>query len=101
MIEGNITETTSILPMGIPPAYGTMGGANSVQDLLAGVDLQFQRMDPALRIEEALKDVASDKRILVAACGPRSLTDVIKDTTERIGKVSDCILDTHCEGFDG
>lgn len=90
-----------MLPNGLAPTYGTLPRTDFFQYVLTGVNIRFQKMDPALSISEAVDGVPGDGRILVAACGPTSLMNEIKDTTERIERNSCHVIDIHCEDFEG
>lgn len=101
MVQRDINEITPILTKGSSHTYESIQRVEGLQETLAGVNFKFERMEAGPTVEEAIGEVADAERVLVAACGPSSLTDEIKDTTEGIGTFANYMIDTHCEDFDG
>lgn len=57
-------------------------------------------MTPEVVFAEVLGEVNSHERVLVAACGPSSLIDAVKDSVDSWRDKSELGIDLHCEDFD-
>lgn len=57
------------------------------------------RPDTAALIREAIASTPSDQRVLVAACGPASLMQTVRNTTAQCIKANGPGVELHCEQF--
>jgi hypothetical protein len=67
----------------------------------SNVRFQYSKMSAETVVSEALKTVDSHQQALVVACGPASLMDAVKDSTETFQSKSGYRLDVHLEHFSG
>lgn len=64
-------------------------------------DLRNEKMKVEKVIREAVETVGKYQRVLVAACGPQSLMDAVRDSADRYRKDAGYMMDVHCESFGG
>lgn len=62
--------------------------------------LKFEKMIPEAVFAEVLGEVNSHERVLVAACGPTSLIDAVKDSADSWRDNLELGIELHCENFD-
>ncbi|KAK7741890.1 hypothetical protein SLS62_010901 [Diatrype stigma] len=95
------TPPASLLPTdrekyaGMSDSEQSSSAAASVRDL----PLVYGRPDTEALIREAVRSVPKDQRILIAACGPTSLIEVVRNTTASCIRADGPAVELHCEQF--
>lgn len=69
--------------------------ATAVRD----IPLVYGRPDTEALIREAVRSVSKDQRILIAACGPTSLIEVVRNTAASCIRADGPAVELHCEQF--
>jgi ferredoxin-NADP reductase len=94
-VEKAIVETQS--------GYDTTTTAASkkptAEEVAAGHAVQTGRPDVASLIRDAVNSTPKDKRVLVAACGPVPLMNVVRDTSAKLISVRGAGVEVHLEQF--
>lgn len=60
---------------------------------------RYMKMRAETVIREAMQEVGSHQRALIAACGPKSLMDAVRDSGDSCRSKLGHWLDVHCEDF--
>ncbi|CCF44721.1 hypothetical protein CH063_03411 [Colletotrichum higginsianum] len=84
--------------------YGSISEVCDTDALLGGTDwdaVTFTRMDIEMVIGKAMGTSKSCQRVFVAACGPESLMDAVKDSADDWRSKRGFRIDVHCEDFNG
>lgn len=63
------------------------------------VPVEAGRPDVAALIQEAVKSVSKEKRVLIAACGPDGLMKVVRNTAASLITNDGPAVELHCEQF--
>ncbi|KAF6792705.1 ferric reductase transmembrane component 5 [Colletotrichum sojae] len=71
---------------------------NDSQDIDSLYDIKYDKLEAEKAICQALETVQPGKRILIAACGPQTLTDLVRTTAAR-HIASGSSIEIHCETF--
>ncbi|KAF9876626.1 ferric reductase transmembrane component 5 [Colletotrichum karsti] len=103
----DITGTTSstIVPAAIPPqtAVKTIIEASEKgrlsQDLESLCDIKYDKLEAEKAIGQTLQAMRSGQRVLIASCGPQSLTDLVRMTAARHIAKGEISIEVHCETF--
>ena len=72
---------------------------STVPPTVNDIPLVYGRPDTASLIKEAVQSVAKDQRVLVAACGPTGLIEVVRDTAASCIRANGPAVELHCEHF--
>lgn len=62
-------------------------------------NVRYKKMRTETVIREALQEVGSHQRALIAACGPKSLMDAVRDSGDSCRSKLGHRVDVHCEDF--
>ncbi|ETS83875.1 hypothetical protein PFICI_05751 [Pestalotiopsis fici W106-1] len=107
--ETQIGTQSSLVSDRSTARYGTFQQADMLAKFLAGPaddgfaelhNIKIGRMDIEVVIGESLQTLDSQSRVLVTACGPRSLMDAVRDSADKWRDKSEVALQVHCEAFD-
>lgn len=63
--------------------------------------VKFEKMSARDVIAEAMQGVRKAHRVFLAACGPKSLMDVVRDSADTYKSGNGYRIDVHCEDFGG
>ncbi|KAH7311537.1 hypothetical protein B0I35DRAFT_488926 [Stachybotrys elegans] len=64
------------------------------------ITVKHEKMNADKVILDSMQAVEKHQQVLVAACGPSSLMDAVKDSAHSWRTRGSCGLDVHCEDFD-
>lgn len=62
-------------------------------------NVRYKKMRTESVIREAMQEVGSHQRALIAACGPKSLMDAVRDSVDSCRSKPGHTVDVHCEDF--
>lgn len=88
--------------------YEEISGTGNVQGLLSEAackvvervaNVRYKKMRTETVIREGMQEVGSHQRALVAACGPKSLMDAVRDSGDSCRSKLGHWVDVHCEDF--
>ena len=71
----------------------------TVPSIITDIPLVYGRPDTESLIREAVQSVAKDQRVLIAACGPTSLIEEVRDTAASCIQANGPAVELHCEQF--
>ncbi|RWA09582.1 hypothetical protein EKO27_g5520 [Xylaria grammica] len=82
----------------------TMERADCIEEAALTVDglslpITYGRPDVAATVREAILSTSKDKKILIAACGPTAMLNIVRNTTASHIMVDGPSVELHCEGF--
>ena len=93
-----VSETTSLLV-----GKETSLQATYIRDLLSGSiywsQVKREKLNVSVVIQNAVGAVGAHQRVLVAMCGPASLTDAVRNTVEDLRDLTGFQCDFHEEQF--
>ena len=72
---------------------------STVPSTMNDIPLVYGRPDTESLIREAVYSVAKDQRVLIAACGPIGLIEVVRDTAASCIRANGPAVELHCEHF--
>jgi ferredoxin-NADP reductase len=95
-------DPDTVMPRAKSGIHETLQGCN-VDDLLSGAayreKVRREKMDVEVVIREALEATEGRERVLIATCGPRPLTNAVKDAAQSVGDQTGYMVDVHAENF--
>ncbi|KAM0552461.1 hypothetical protein ACHAPJ_008022 [Fusarium lateritium] len=74
--------------------------SNGVLDASVSTNINHGRLDIDKGIRQALESVNNDQRVLVSACGPRGMTDEVREVVRNHLSSDGPSIDFYCESFD-
>ena len=92
--------STSLLEQGAF-TYKTVTGMDHMDDLVNEqmANIRFEKLSVRDVITEAMHGMGKTDRIFLAACGPKSLMDAVRDSAEAYKAGNSYRIDVHCEDF--
>lgn len=72
---------------------------SSAPSTVRDLPLVYGRPDTEGLIREAVQSVSKDQRVFIAACGPTSLIEVVRNTTASCIRADGPAVELHCEQF--
>lgn len=62
-------------------------------------DIKFDKLRAGEAITQTLQSAAPGQRVLIAACGPQSLTEIVQNAAAHCIATGDISIEVHCENF--
>ncbi|OHE94906.1 hypothetical protein CORC01_09825 [Colletotrichum orchidophilum] len=81
------------------PSKTTVPRRDSSVGLEGLCDIKFDKLRAGEAITQTLQSAAPGQRVLIAACGPPSLTDVVQNAASCCIASGEISIDVHCENF--
>ncbi|KAL0936304.1 ferric reductase transmembrane component 5 [Colletotrichum truncatum] len=84
------------------PSYDTKEiskEARSIEDIDSLCDIKYDKLEVVNVIDQALGVIEHGQKVLVAGCGPRPLTDLVRTAVARHMASGELSIDIHCENF--
>ncbi len=72
---------------------------STAPSIVGDLPLAYGRPDTAGLIRAAVQSMSKDQRVLIAACGPTSLIELVRTTTASCIRSSGPAVELHCEEF--
>lgn len=74
-------------------------GGTAPQSAAENLNVEYGKLDIETVVSDAVLSTGSDKRILLATCGPKTLMDAVRDSVDMHCRKTSSSIDVHCEDF--